>query len=394
MIEKRMKEINDRKLEIRKMLEGDNELNLDEIQQELEGLETEQRSLQNKLDMANKINANEIEVRQIQKPNTEERNMENILETMEYRKSFMNYALKGQDIPGEYRNAVTMTSDVGAVIPTHLMNQIIEKLRFYGNIFKRVTITNYQGGVEIPLGDAKPTATWTNEGTVSGKQKKVVDATVSFKYHKLQCRVAVTLEASVTTLSVFEQTVVDNIYEAMIIAIEEAILNGTGVKQPLGITKDPRVLATQKINVKPSELKTWDKWSKIFAKVPLTKRNGISLIINSETYEGDILGMIDADGQPVARVTYGLDGSESYRFKGKEVLPVELYLKPYEVATAGEVFGVICNLKDYMINSNLAMTFKRYFDEDTDEYVNKSTTIIDGCLADAQGVILLVKAAE
>lgn len=314
---------------------------------------------------------------------------------MEYRKAFMDYVLGGREIPQELRaNVTTLTTDIGAIIPNTLMNKIIEKLKFYGNIFSRVTITNIKGGVTIPVASAKPTASWVGEGVVADKQKKEVKGTVTFAYHKLQCRVAVSLEADTTSLSIFESNVIDNVYEAMVIAIEEAIINGTGVKQPLGITKDTTIPAAQKIVVKPSELKTWAKWSKVFAKLPLSKRNGAVLILNSETYEGDILGMVDENGQPVARVTYGLDGGETYRFKGKEVVQVEDHLPSFDAAATGAVFGIIVNLKDYMVNSNLQMTIKRYFDEDTDEYITKSTALLDGKLADTQGVLLLTKGTD
>lgn len=321
------------------------------------------------------------------------RNRESV--DMEYRNAFMNHVLKGTKISEELRsNVTTLTTDIGELIPKNVLDKIIEKLRFYGNIFSRITVTNIKGGVTVPTSSAKPIATWVGEGKVSDKQKKTIDGTVTFSYHKLQCRVAVSLEADTTSLPTFESAIIDNVSEAMIVAIEQAIISGTGVKQPLGIINDTKIKSTQKIAVKPSELTSWEKWSKIFAKVPLSKRAGTVLIMNNETYEGDILGMVDANGQPIARITYGLDGTESYRFKGKEVVPVEDYLTSYDAAQVNDVFGIIVNLKDYMFNSNLQIMIKRYFDEDTDEWITKSTTIADGKLADAQGVILLTKANE
>lgn len=322
----------------------------------------------------------------------ERRSLESKPDDMEYRQAFMDYVLKGEPI--KRADETTKTTDIGAVIPNTVLNQIIEKLNTYGYIFQRITKTNVKGGVSIPKSSAKPVATWVGEGTVSDKQKKTTDGTVTFSYHKLQCRVAVTLEADTTSLSIFEQTVVDNVYEAMIIALEQAIICGTGEKQPLGIINDTDIKSTQKITVKPEELGTWDKWSKIFAKIPLSKRQGVALILNNETWEGDIMGMTDTNGQPIARVNVGLNGEDKPIFKGKEVIPTDSYLPSYEAANAGAVFGVIVNLKDYMLNSNLQMTIKRYFNEDTDEWITKSTLIADGKLADTQGVILLTKGAS
>ncbi len=400
-----------RKLEIRNTLLNDQQADLELLKEELDqieqadndtnqkiaALEEERKNLQNKLDTAKSIF--ESEVRTLRKPNEEEKNMQNIYETLEYRKAFKDYVLRGTSIPKEFRDATidaTITEDVGAVIPTTLVAQIIEKLKFYGNIFSRVTITNYKGGVEIPVSDTKPTAVWTSEGTVASKQKKTVSGKVIFAYHKLQVRVAVTLEAETTTLPVFEQTLVDNIYEAMIIAIEDAIINGDGNGKPLGILNswNSNIPSSQKIVVKPSEIGSWEKWSKVFAKIPLAKRNGVSIILNNETFEGNIIGAVDQVGQPIARVNYGINGQETYSLKGKEVIPVEDYLPAFDAASTNEIFGIIVNLRDYIINSNLQLTYRRYFDEDTDEWVHKATAILDGKLADTQGVLLLVKGSD
>ena len=50
-------------------------------------------------------------------------------DTTAYRKAFMNYVCRGVAIPAEYRAAeTTTTADSGAVIPTTIMNEIIQKL--------------------------------------------------------------------------------------------------------------------------------------------------------------------------------------------------------------------------------------------------------------------------
>ncbi|MEO2596682.1 phage major capsid protein, partial [Clostridium perfringens] len=198
----------------------------------------------------------------------------NLGNDLEYRTAFMKCVLGGTPIPDdvvpaeERAAATTVTSDIGVLIPKTVMNKIIEKLKFYGNIFTRVTITNIKGGVSIPKASAKPVATWVSEGKVADKQKKEVKGSVVFAYHKLQCRVAVSLEADTTSLAIFESTVIDNVSEAMIIAIEEAIIKGSGTGQPLGIINDTSIEESQKIAVAEKDLGSWKSWSKILAKVP------------------------------------------------------------------------------------------------------------------------------
>src|SRR5690606_29755754 len=113
------------------------------------------------------------------------------------------------------------------------------------------------------LSSAKPTATWVAAGSMSDKQKKQVTGTITFNYHKLQCRVAVELVADTVAMPVFEQTVSDNIYEAMIVALEEAIINGSGTGQPLGITKDSNIPTSQIVEVDATELGKYETWTKL-----------------------------------------------------------------------------------------------------------------------------------
>ena len=58
--------------------------------------------------------------------------------TVKYRKAFMDYVVRGTQIPAEYRaDAVSKTTDVGAVIPTTVLNQIVQKLESTGMILAK-----------------------------------------------------------------------------------------------------------------------------------------------------------------------------------------------------------------------------------------------------------------
>lgn len=316
-------------------------------------------------------------------------------DTAEYRSAFMDYVTKGTPSDQlEFRaDATTGAGDIGAVLPTTILNKIVEKLKDFGMIYSRVTQTGLQGGVQIPVSNAKPKATWVAAGSMADKQKKGVKGTISFTYHKLQCRVAVELVAGTVAMPIFEQTITQNIYEAMIVAIEEAIISGTGDGQPLGITNDTGIPVGQIIEVSAADFGEYGTWTELFGKVPRAYRGGNVLIMADSDWTKYIEGMVDTTGQPVARVTYGLDGVTQEKLLGKDVIPVEEYLPSIDDALEGDVVGIICKLSDYMFNANMQLTFKRYFNEDTDEWVSKSTLIADGKLADRNGVVLLKKKA-
>src|SRR5690606_26035772 len=175
---------------------------------------------------------------------------------------------------------------------------------------------------------------------------------------------------------------------------EEAIISGSGSGEPLGIVNDSNVPAGQIVEVTAEQFGKYTTWPTLFAKMPRRYRSGMALIMNDTDWAKYIEGMVDNVGQPVARVNYGLDGSIQERFLGREVIALEDLLPSIDEADPGDVVAILCRLGDYMVNSNMQITYRRYFDENTDEWISKSTMITDGKLADRNGVVLIKKKAE
>lgn len=312
--------------------------------------------------------------------------------TLEYRSAFKDFVVNGID--SETIRAATAVGDIGPVIPTTVLNKIVERMEEYGRIFKRVTKTSLKGGVTIPLATVKPTATWVTGNAMSGEQKKGISGTIVFAYHKLQCRVAIDLIADTVSLPMFEKLLIDNINEAMVNAIEGAIINGTGSGQPLGITVDAKIPAAQIIELAEADISKYKTWTTILGKMPRKYRKGMVIIMNDSDWTQHIEGMVDANERPVARITYGVNGEETETLNGKEVLAVEDHVSAIADAEVGDVIAILVNLKDYILNSNMQLTLKKYFDENTDEYKYKSTLIADGKLGDHNGVVLIKKKAS
>lgn len=324
----------------------------------------------------------------------------------EYRTAFMNFVCRGVPIPANLRekrdaDAWTTTSDASAVIPTTILNEMVKKLKTYGNLYSRVRKLNVKGGVNIPILSLKPVATWITADTgasESYKQKIQANSSVSFSYFGLECKVAQTLLTSVTTLDMFQNEFADLAVEAIICALDTAIIKGTGAtyNQPVGIVNDTRVPATQIVTLAEADVVDWSAWKKkVFAKIPAAYRNG-TFIMAQGTFDGYIDGMTDGNGQPIGRVNYGIDGGENYRFGGKEILIVEPdIIKDWDSATGhastGDVVAVFVNLNDYAINSNMEMQTVKWVDHDTNEICNKVIMICDGKLVDPNGVVIVKK---
>jgi HK97 family phage major capsid protein len=397
---KTVQEILARKAELRTMLE-DPKADLGAIEKELKEL----NELQTQIEKREKLkaeaglinNGGAGEKREVFIPGVKkvEEREEDKFNSAEYRKAFMEFCKTGTMSEELRANAQTTTGDATAVIPTTIMNEVIRKMTTYGQIFSRIRLLNVKGGVQFPILSLKPTANWINETIPSDRQKVSANTSVSFNYYGLECKVAVSLLAETVTLDSFETTIATLIVEAMVKAIDVAVIKGTGSGQPLGIAVDSRVPAGQIITLSAVDFVKYDGWKKkVFAKIPLAYRAGGSWIMAAGTFEGYIDGMVDTTGQPIGRINYGITEGPQERFGGREVMLVEDdVVTPYDAAAVGDIVAIFANLKDYGINSNMQMQMFRWLDHDTNQWVDKAILIADGKLIDPNGVIIVKKGA-
>lgn len=308
----------------------------------------------------------------------------------EYRKSFMNYVINGDPINSQFKNANanTKTADVGEMIPQTVLEKIIEKLEATGMIYNLVTKTNYKGGVKIPTSSVKPTALWVAEGSGSDKQKKTTGA-ISFGYNKLRCAISSSLEVDTMALSVFETTFINNVTEAMIKAIEQAIISGTGTLQPTGILAET-VVKGQNVDVAKTANVEYKTLTKAEGLLPLAYESNAVWFMTKQTFM-EFIGMTDQQGQPIARVNYGINGKPERTLLGRTVILNDYMTSINATLEADTVVAFLFNPSDYVLNANLNMTVKRYEDNDTDDMITKAIMLVDGKVVDKNSLVTITK---
>lgn len=387
---KRLKEILQRKAEIRSALEGNEQVDLDAFEKELRELDEEYEAVEKReklMQQAEQINNGELESRTISTFNMtgqpETRSPEE--SELAYRNAFMDFVLRDTAIPTELRET-TNTGDIGSVIPQTVLNRIIEKLDASGMILPLITNTSFKGGLTIPLSTVKPKATWVAEGSGSANQKKTTGS-ITFNYHKLRCAVAVTLEVETMALAVFEQVLVNNIVEAMTIALEQAIISGDGIGKPKGILAETPNEG-QLLDVAKIEYQTLVD---VEAALPLEYETNAVYVMTKKTFM-KMASIKDENGQPIGRVNYGIAGAIERLLLGRSVVLCN-YLDSFDSAATGNPFAFLYNFKDYILNTNYQMGVKKYEDNETDDLVTKAIMIADGKSVDNGSLVVLNKAA-
>lgn len=324
--------------------------------------------------------------------------------SMEYRTAFKDYVQRGTPIPADViaraggDAGTTVTTDIGAIIPETIMNEFLKEVsKVYGQIYSKVRKMNVKGGVKFPISKLKANFKWISETTVSDKQKSGdIKDFITFEYNIGEIRVAETLLAQVVSLSLFESEITRIMVEAYVEMMDKVIISGTGSGQPLGITKDPRVTGNTAniIEMTDAEFSDWAAWrKKLFAKVPLSKRGQGEFLFPASTVESYLLTMKDTNNRPLFKEATDLSiGNTAGSFFGRTVTLVEPDVIPdFDTATKGDVIGIFWVPSDYAINTNLQFGIKRWFDDNTNEWINKGLTIVDGKILDTSGCYLIKK---
>ena len=167
----------------------------------------------------------------------------------------------------------------------------------------------------------------------------------------------------------------------------------------LGILNDSRV--TNTVTLKESEISDWTAWrKKFFASLPLGYRSG-EFIFPVSTVDAYLETMADNNNNPVFSQATGLvvnDGdavNPNGRFFGREIALVEPdIIADFDTANQGDVIGIYWQPEEYAINENFGFSMMRYFDQETNEWVDKAIVVVDGKVLNPAGFVKILKGAK
>ena len=319
-----------------------------------------------------------------------------VYNTVKYRKAFQQYIATGR-MAEEFR-AATKTTDSGisTVIPTNLANYIQEKFEQLGVIYNLVTKTNYPVGQSIPVDAAKPTATWVAEGAGSTPQNKTLGSLITFTHHKLRCEVRMTQEVATMTLPMFEALLLKQVSEAMLRAIEGAIVDGDGSGKPTGILNysAPKGQALE-VAAGASGKLTYKLLCDAEAAIPVQYESTARWCMTKKTFMA-FMAMTDSNGQPIARVNYGVNGRPERTLLGRDVV---LYVPQTgsklgnyaDTVSSATIFAFIVDFSDYVLNTNYDLGIQHATDWDNEDHKTKAVMACDGKLLVTDSLITLTK---
>lgn len=401
----RLQEIMERKAEIRSMLEGDKEVNMQEVQEELRQLQEEEQKIIEKRQLAESINVGQVEAREVPKPKNEVepkaevRNMKwnEAIETQEYRsawaKDMMGQSLSNEErelfnkVNDEYREFTHTTSNTQVLIPKTVAAGIWRRAEEQYPLWADVRKMRVTGTLSMLRSDGNAVdARWYTEDQKVDTDK-LGFGTMELTGCELAKAIQVTWKLKKMALPEFEAYIIREIGDRMGISLSTAVYTGRGKPgsgqtfkpEPYGIkTRLAAEAGTPQVKTYAGDI-TYRDLTGVMSGIHSSYVNGAVIYANNSTIWNQLANIVDEMGRPlfVADVQAGGVG----RIFGKTIKP-DAGMPDGEIMLANVDAGYIAN-----INEDITMYREEHVRERLTDYMGYA--IVDGDVVDSKAFVIL-----
>lgn len=404
-------DIEKRQKEIRELLHGDSDVNLEEIEEELRALDEEKQRLKTDIEkrqaMLDKIGSGEIESRQIEKPleqrskNLEVRNLSwnQAIETEEYRsawlKDMMGQSLSEEErslmykVNDEYRAFTHNTENTAILIPKTVVAGIWTRAEETSSLWKEVRKFRVTGELSMIKGnEAASEAEWyVEEDEVDTKE--LTFGQLILNGCELARAIQVTWKLRKMAIQEFEAYIISEIGKKMGKALAHGVYVGKGKPgtgdtfkpEPLGIkTALLAEAGTPQVNeYTAADGMKYDDLVDLLANLHSSYAGGAKIYANYRTITSTFMKIKDANDRPYWVADPARPGSGyilGFKVEADEAIPVG------EVLAANLSEGYIAN-----INEDVTMHREEQMKKRLTDYMGYA--IVDGAPLDNKAFSIL-----
>jgi HK97 family phage major capsid protein len=299
----RIKEIEERKAEIKGLLEGTEQVDLDALETELRQLTDEKNEIEKRQEIAKAVELGTVEVKQIEKPQEgsimEQKTKEQILNSNEYRSAFLKM-LQGQPLSEvEQRNYDNGAGSAGAAIPTQTSETLFAKMTKLAPMLSEITLLRVAGNVQFATEGVRNAAYLhaQNAAITAATDTLVKVSLTGYEYNKL---LYVSKTVQTMAINAFEGWLTDMIAEDIAVAIEDAIINGSGSTQPKGLANATTFSTTTNlVEVTGTFTITYQNVLDVIAKLPARYDSNAKFLANKGMVYQGLAAVKDTNGRPI-----------------------------------------------------------------------------------------------
>ncbi len=301
MNEKRLKEIETRKAEIRAALEDTSkDIDLDATNAELDALNAEETNLKKRAAMARSLETGKVDPDKVEKvpgaDDEEEEGEEDMKEETRTSKmskevrSFLKYMMSG----GKETRGVTLTNGQ-AVVPEELDNEIITEMREVSDVMNFINLKAVKGNLRV--GNISAIGANKDKDGDEIQSKGGVTGDISFGSYRVSAKIELGVGLDAESIEAFKEIVVSELALALALEIEAQVMVGTGTNEAEGLfTKE--LPAKQTMSVTAAEF-GHTKLAALKGLIRQAYGKRASYVVNTKTFHSLIEGMVGADKHPI-----------------------------------------------------------------------------------------------
>ena len=401
----RLQEIMERKAEIRSLLEGDQEVNMQEIQEELRQLQEEEKKLNEKRSLAESIQLGQVEAREIQKPADEPQTKVEVrslkwndaIGTQEYRsawaKEMMGQALSNEErsflnnVNEEYRAFTHNTENTQILIPKTVATGIWERAEELHPLWADVNKMRVRGELSMlkKSGETDDARWYTEDEEVETDRLQFGQAELTGC--ELAKAIQVTWKLKKMAIQEFEAYIIREIGRKMGIALATAVYQGRGKPgandsfkpEPYGIrTRLAAEAGTPQMLTYSGDM-TYRDMTTLMGKIHSSYVNGAVIYANNTTIWNHLANIVDGNGRPM--FVSDVQGGGVGRILGRTIKP-DAGLPEGVIMLANVGAGYTAN-----INEDITMYREEHVRRRLTDYMGYA--IVDGDVLDNQAFVIL-----
>ena len=295
--------------EINKLIETDENVDIQSLNIELTGIAQAKRNNDEKLSRPESRSAFKLIGGQDIEKTAE---VKDAVSSEEYRSAFFKKLL-GRDltdsesrmwdrVQAEHRaDAYSTVSEVAGVIPTHTLNEVIQKARTIGGLLPFCRAFALPAKVAVPVATPLNKAGWNTEGTPVESAEPSISY-VAFGNNELIKVLSISASVKKMSIDAFEAYLVDELTQNILGAIADGIVNGNNSTIPV------KGLASITFSVAGGNLVAWSgtsdalTYADIVAGMGLLKRgyaNGAVFAMNNKTLYSSVYSLTDSNKRPL-----------------------------------------------------------------------------------------------
>lgn len=302
-----------------------------------------------------------------------------LIASPEYRSAWAKHILGRNMTDVEQRAFSTATGSGGAVVPTAIMDQVMEKARQRAPLLAEITLLHIPGNIKVPVeGTTTDAAEHPENSAVSDANDTIVE--VFLGGFELVKKLPVSRALNDMSIPDFERFIIDKLLASLIDLMTRRILSGTGSNQATGVEKANTWGPENSITVANGSNLTAANVLALIGLLPGGYDYNAKFTMSKKTLFTDFLPLQDKSKNDLVTIQNGTYYVQGYPVMLDDYVPLhEAYLGDFS---------------KYIGNISAEPVVTKTYDPDNNNYKYVVYCLFDGKPGIGEAFVKLVKAAE